>query len=250
LSATREIATTRSAAAAKGRHRSDAVEHALVRDHGTPAIAPRSRTATPTRRRWTRSTVSAGFAATRGERKDLPEYPAGAPPEAGHDRHENGGHGHRRAEGRVVLALEDHIAQRAEFVQEQVRIEEVETGLDAPPGGEPAALLGHLARELQQAHDASAHLPVGVLDVQDAHGSFDRFIWGFVDGAPRQNRWKRLKQIPATTTQSDRMSRELKVLGFRFVGSTICYAYMQAAGLVNDHTVTCFRHEETRQLAE
>ena len=87
------------------------------------------------------------------------------------------------------------------------------------------------------------------LDVQDAHGSFDRFIWGFVDGAPRQNRWKSLKQIPAMTTQSDRMSRELKALGFRFVGSTICYAYMQAAGLVNDHTVTCFRHEETRRMA-
>jgi len=87
------------------------------------------------------------------------------------------------------------------------------------------------------------------LDVQDAHGSFDRFIWGFVDGAPRQNRWKGLKQIPAMTTQSDRMSRELKALGFRFVGSTICYAYMQAAGLVNDHTVTCFRHEETRRMA-
>jgi len=86
------------------------------------------------------------------------------------------------------------------------------------------------------------------LEVQDAHGSFDRFIWGFVDGAPRQNRWKSLKQVPPTTPQSDRMSRELKALGFRFVGPTICYAYMQAAGLVNDHTVTCFRHEEVRRM--
>jgi DNA-3-methyladenine glycosylase I len=88
------------------------------------------------------------------------------------------------------------------------------------------------------------------LEVQDAHGSFDRFIWRFVDGAPRQNRWKSLKQVPATTAQSDRMSRELKELGFRFVGSTICYAYMQAAGLVNDHTVTCVRYEEVRRMAE
>jgi DNA-3-methyladenine glycosylase I len=80
------------------------------------------------------------------------------------------------------------------------------------------------------------------LAVQETHGSFDRFIWRFVDGAPRQNRWERASQVPATTPQSDRMSRELKALGFRFVGSTICYAYMQAAGLVNDHTVTCFRH--------
>ena len=90
----------------------------------------------------------------------------------------------------------------------------------------------------------------GFLLLQDAHGSFDRFIWQFVDGAPRENRWKSLKQVPATTPQSDRMSRELKALGFRFVGSTICYAYMQAAGLVNDHTVTCFRHAEVRRMAD
>jgi DNA-3-methyladenine glycosylase I len=89
-----------------------------------------------------------------------------------------------------------------------------------------------------------------LLLVQDVHGSFDRFIWQFVDGAPRENRWKGLKQVPATTPQSDRMSRELKALGFRFVGSTICYAYMQAAGLVNDHTVTCFRHAEVGRMAD
>jgi DNA-3-methyladenine glycosylase I len=88
------------------------------------------------------------------------------------------------------------------------------------------------------------------LDVQGTHGSFDRFIWQFVDGAPRQNRWKGRERVPATTAQSDRMSRELKALGFRFVGSTICYAYMQAAGLVNDHTEACFRHEEVRRLAD
>jgi len=87
------------------------------------------------------------------------------------------------------------------------------------------------------------------LQVQETHGSFDRFIWAFVDGEPRQHRWTSLKQLPATSGDSDRMSRELKALGFRFVGSTICYAYMQAAGLVNDHVVGCFRHDEVRRLA-
>ena len=82
------------------------------------------------------------------------------------------------------------------------------------------------------------------LAVQNGHDSFDRFIWQFVDGAPRQNRWKSLKQVPATSPQSDRMSKELKALGFRFVGSTICYAFMQAVGMVNDHLTTCFRHLE------
>jgi len=88
------------------------------------------------------------------------------------------------------------------------------------------------------------------LAVQERHGSFDRYIWEFVDGAPRQNRWKTMKQVPATSRQSDRMSADLKARGFRFVGSTICYAYMQAAGLVNDHAVSCFRHQEVRALAD
>ena len=82
------------------------------------------------------------------------------------------------------------------------------------------------------------------LDVQREHGSFDEFIWRFVGGRTRQNRWKTIKQMPAKTNQSDRMSQALKDLGFKFVGSTICYAFMQAAGLVNDHVVSCFRHSE------
>jgi DNA-3-methyladenine glycosylase I len=86
------------------------------------------------------------------------------------------------------------------------------------------------------------------LEVQDAHGSFDRYVWQFVGGAPKQNRWTTLKQLPATSPESDRMSADLKARGFRFVGSTICYAYMQAAGLVNDHVVGCFRHDEVRWL--
>ncbi|MFO7651303.1 MAG: DNA-3-methyladenine glycosylase I [bacterium] len=82
------------------------------------------------------------------------------------------------------------------------------------------------------------------LAVQKEFGSFDRHIWRFVDGRPRVNRWRSLKQLPARTAQSDAMSADLKERGFRFVGSTICYAYMQAAGMVNDHLVGCFRHAE------
>jgi DNA-3-methyladenine glycosylase I len=87
------------------------------------------------------------------------------------------------------------------------------------------------------------------LEVQRAFGSFDRYIWGFVGGAPKENRWKTMKQVPATSRESDRMSADLKERGFRFVGSTICYAFMQAAGLVNDHVVSCFRHDEVKGLA-
>jgi DNA-3-methyladenine glycosylase I len=86
------------------------------------------------------------------------------------------------------------------------------------------------------------------LAVQRRHGSFDAFVWGFVGGAPRQHAWKSLRQIPATSRESDLLSRALRELGFRFVGSTICYAYMQAAGLVNDHVVGCFRHPEVARL--
>ena len=80
------------------------------------------------------------------------------------------------------------------------------------------------------------------LRVQEEFGSFDRYIWQFVGGEPRVNRWKSLKQIPPRTTESDAMSKDLKRRGFRFVGSTICYAFMQAVGMVNDHVVDCFRH--------
>ena len=82
------------------------------------------------------------------------------------------------------------------------------------------------------------------LDVQDEFGSFDAFIWRFVDGRPRQNAWRSLAEIPASTPESDAMSKELKRRGFKFAGSTICYALMQATGMVNDHTTDCFRHEE------
>ena len=79
------------------------------------------------------------------------------------------------------------------------------------------------------------------LRVQDEHGSFDRYVWRFVDGRPRQNRWRTMADVPAETAESRAMSRDLKRRGFRFVGPTICYAFMQATGLVNDHLVDCFR---------
>jgi DNA-3-methyladenine glycosylase I len=82
------------------------------------------------------------------------------------------------------------------------------------------------------------------LGVQEDHGSFDAYIWQFVGGEPKINRWRRLADLPATTAESDSMSRELKRRGFRFVGPTICYAFMQATGMVNDHTVDCFRYSE------
>jgi DNA-3-methyladenine glycosylase I len=82
------------------------------------------------------------------------------------------------------------------------------------------------------------------LIVQKEFGSFDRYIWQFVNGKPIVNKWKELKQVPARTEESDAMSRDLKRRGFTFVGSTICYAFMQAVGLVNDHAVTCFRYKQ------
>jgi DNA-3-methyladenine glycosylase I len=82
------------------------------------------------------------------------------------------------------------------------------------------------------------------LDVQEKYGSFAAFIWQFVGGKPKQNHWRGLAEIPANTIESDAMSKELKRLGFKFVGTTICYAHMQATGMVNDHTTHCFRHKE------
>jgi len=82
------------------------------------------------------------------------------------------------------------------------------------------------------------------LSVQKEFGSFDRYVWQFAGGQPRENRWRSVKQVPASTPQSDALSKDLKKRGFRFVGTTICYAFMQATGLVNDHLVTCFRHRE------
>jgi DNA-3-methyladenine glycosylase I len=87
------------------------------------------------------------------------------------------------------------------------------------------------------------------LEIQEDFGSFDTYIWGFVDGRPVQNNWVSQDDLPATSPISDALSKDLKQRGFKFVGSTIIYAHMQATGLVNDHIVSCFRHAECRDLA-
>jgi DNA-3-methyladenine glycosylase I len=82
------------------------------------------------------------------------------------------------------------------------------------------------------------------LEVRDEFGSLDRYLWQFVGGTPMQNRRRTMRDVPPRTRESDAMSRDLKQRGFRFVGTTICYAFMQAVGMVNDHVTTCFRHAE------
>jgi len=82
------------------------------------------------------------------------------------------------------------------------------------------------------------------LAVQEEFGSFDRFMWQFVGGRPTQNAWRQLQQVPSRTPESDALSKDLRTRGFAFVGSTICYAHMQAVGMVNDHLVNCFRYRE------
>ena len=88
------------------------------------------------------------------------------------------------------------------------------------------------------------------LDVQKEFGRFDSYIWKFVDGNPVQNSWRHLSEIPASTRESDALSKDLKKRGFKFVGTTICYAFMQATGLVNDHTVDCYRYPVIKKLGE
>lgn len=90
----------------------------------------------------------------------------------------------------------------------------------------------------------------GVLGIQEEYGSLDSYLWRYVDGIPRQNAWKSMAEIPAKTELSDTMSRDLKKRGLNFVGSTICYAFMQAVGMANDHTTDCFRHKGIKDLAQ
>jgi DNA-3-methyladenine glycosylase I len=86
------------------------------------------------------------------------------------------------------------------------------------------------------------------LDVQDEFGSFDAYVWRFVEGRPKRNAWRSERQIPAVTPEAEALSRDLRARGFRFVGPTICYAHMQATGMVNDHVVGCFRHADVNRL--
>ncbi|MFZ0442874.1 MAG: DNA-3-methyladenine glycosylase I [Methanobacterium sp.] len=83
-----------------------------------------------------------------------------------------------------------------------------------------------------------------LLEIQREYGSFDNYVWKFVDGKPIQNKWKKMEDIPSSTLESENMSSDLKNRGFKFVGPTICYAFMQAVGIVNDHLIDCFRHSE------
>ena len=87
------------------------------------------------------------------------------------------------------------------------------------------------------------------IKIQEEFGSFNSYIWQFTDGKTIHNQFKMLSEIPSTSTQSDKMSKELKARGFKFVGSTICYAFMQASGMVNDHKVDCFRCEEIQKIS-
>ena len=89
----------------------------------------------------------------------------------------------------------------------------------------------------------------GMLDIEQEFGSFSSFLWRYVNNSPRQNAWSSLSEIPARTEQSDMMSNDLKKRGFNFVGSTICYAFMQSVGMVNDHIVGCFRYAEVKKMA-
>lgn len=88
-----------------------------------------------------------------------------------------------------------------------------------------------------------------VLEVRNEHGSLDAYLWTFVGGEPKRNRFRKLSEIPAETEESRAMSKDLKRRGFRFVGPTVCYAFMQATGMVNDHVTSCFKWSEVNRLA-
>lgn len=90
----------------------------------------------------------------------------------------------------------------------------------------------------------------GVLDIQEEYGSLDSYLWRYVDGTPKQNDWKSMADLPAKTDLSETMSKDLKKRGFNFVGPTICYAFMQAVGMVNDHTTNCYRYKEIKELTQ
>ena len=87
-------------------------------------------------------------------------------------------------------------------------------------------------------------MQLALLEIQREYGSFDSYIWKFTNGKTKQNTWRRMEDIPSSTSESESMSKDLKKRGFKFVGPTICYAFMQAVGMVNDHLVDCFRHSE------
>ena len=90
----------------------------------------------------------------------------------------------------------------------------------------------------------------GIMNIQEEFGSFDAYLWRYVGGVPKQNKWSSIVELPAKTQIAERLSKDLKKRGFNFVGPTICYAFMQAVGMVNDHTTDCFRYEEVKHLSQ
>lgn len=98
--------------------------------------------------------------------------------------------------------------------------------------------------------ESAIHNARRVLEIIQAHGSLSSFLWRCVDNTPRQNAWTSMSELPARTEQSDMMSKDLKKLGFKFVGPTICYAFMQSVGMVNDHVVGCFRYAEVKEMTK
>ena len=126
----------------------------------------------------------------------------------------------------------------------------------------PEAIAGYTQRDIRRLMadpgivrnrlkiEATIHNARSYLQFREQNGRFADFIWQFVDGAPKNNRWKTVADIPATTPESDALSKALKQQGFKFIGSTTCYAFMQAVGMVNDHTTDCFRYREIRRLSQ
>jgi DNA-3-methyladenine glycosylase I len=106
-----------------------------------------------------------------------------------------------------------------------------------------------IVRNLRKIESAVANAR-SVLAIREEYGSLDSFLWRYVAGVPQQNSWKSLSELPSRTELSYTVSKDLKRRGFRFVGPTICYSFMQAVGMVNDHTIDCFRHEEIWRLAQ
>ena len=104
---------------------------------------------------------------------------------------------------------------------------------------EDSAIIRNRAKISATIHNANCFLKV-----QDEFGSFDSYVWQFVNGSPKVNKWKSTEEVPVTTPESDRLSKDLKKRGFKFLGSTTVYAFMQAIGMVNDHTIDCFRHQQ------
>jgi len=96
--------------------------------------------------------------------------------------------------------------------------------------------------------EAAINNAQGYLRIREQHGAFGTFLWRYVEFQPRQNAWSSLAEVPARTPEAEALSRDLRRLGFAFVGPTICYAFMQAVGMVNDHTTDCFRHQEIQQI--